>query len=136
MDKGLLIIIAIGAVIVYFATNFSGDKAIDSDISWGVSKEKHSYDPYYEIDALGERVLNLSTVSLDRARKIWPTTPTGKKISALLPDFGLVRIEIMNDVVEGPFRHYLLEYLDKLEGRFLAGEINEDRAQKTLLQLQ
>jgi hypothetical protein len=136
MDKGLLLILAIGIAIVYFATSFSGDKPIDEDISWSVSEKKHTYDRYYEKDALGDRVLNLSSVSRDQAKKIWPTTPTGKKIASLLPDFALARTEVSNNVVKGAFQVYLLEYLDNLEERFLAGEINGDRAQRALLGLQ
>ena len=136
MDKGLLVIVAIGIAIVYFATNFSGDKPVDGDISWSVDEKTHAYDRYYEKDALGDRVLNLSSVSRDQAKTIWPTTPTGKKIASLLPDFALARTEVSNNVVKGAFREYLLEYLDNLEGRYLAGEINGDRAQRALLGFQ
>jgi hypothetical protein len=136
MEKGLLVIVAIGIAIVYFATNFSGDKPVDGDISWSIDKKKHAYDQYYEKDALGDLVLNLSSVSRDRAKKIWPTTPTGKKIASLLPDFALARMEVSNRVVKGAFREYVLEYLENLEGRYLAGEINGDRAQKALLRFQ
>ncbi len=136
MDKGLLIMIAIGIAIVYFATNFSGDKPADNSVSWTVPDKKHSYDPYYETDLLGDRVLNLTSVSLDQAKRIWPTTPTSKTIAKLLPDFTLAKTEITNRIVKGAFRHYLLEYLEQLEGKYLAGEINSERVQKAMMRLQ
>jgi len=135
MDKGLLVIVAIGVAIIYFATNFSGDKPADNDISWSVSNKNDKLSPYYEEDVLGNRVLNLSKVSLDQAKSIWISTPTAQKISSIVPDFDLARIEIENNVVEGAFRQYLLQFLEKIEGRFQSGKIQSDQAQKSILNL-
>ena len=135
MDKGLLVIAAIGVAIIYFATNFSGDKPADNDVSWSVSNKNDKLSPYYEEDVLGNRVLNLSKVSLDQAKSVWPSTPTAQKIASIVPDFDLARIEIENSVVEGTFRHYLLRSLEKLEGRFQSGKIQSDQAQKAMLNL-
>ncbi len=135
MDKGLLVIVAIGVAIIYFATNFSGDKPADNDISWSVSNKNDKLSPYYEEDVLGNRVLNLSKVSLEQAKSIWTSTPTAQKISSMVPDFDLARIEIENNVVEGAFRQYLLQFLEKIEGRFQSGKIQSDQAQKAILNL-
>jgi len=132
MDKGLFIIIAIGAAIVYFATNFSGDTPVDSDITWSNTQKDHSL-PYYEEDVLGNNVLNFSSIPLTQAKSIWPSTPTAKKIAATLPDFDLARLQAENGIVKGAFRQYVLKYLDKLEGKFIVGEIRSDQAQKALL---
>jgi len=133
MDRGLLIVIAIGAVIVYFATSFSGDGAMDSDdTSWSVSK-KNKLDAYYEKDVLGNKVLNFSSVALAQAKTIWPSTPTAHKIASSIPDFDLARLQAENSIVKGAFRQYVLHYLDKLEGKFLVGEIRSDQAQKALV---
>ena len=135
MEKGLLIIAAIGVAIIYFATNFSGDKPADNDISWSVSNKNDQLSPYYEEDVLGNLVLNLSKVSLDQAKSIWASTPTAQKIASIVPDFDLARINIENNVVDGAFRRYLLAFLEKLEGRFQSGKIQSDQARKALLNL-
>ena len=135
MEKGLLIIVAIGAVIIYFATNFAGDASADSDISWSVSDTNDKFSPYYVEDVLGNRVLNFSKISLDRAKSIWPSTPTARKIASIVPDFDLVRTEIENNIAAGTFRRYLLQFLEKLQGRFYSGKIQSDQARKALLHL-
>ncbi len=135
MDKGLLVIGAIGVAIIYFATNFSGDKPADNDISWSVSDKNDKLSPYYEEDVLGNRVLNLSKVSLDQAKSIWPSTPTAQEISSIVPDFDLARIEIENSVVEGEFRQYLFQSLEEIEGRFQSGKIQSNQAKKAILNL-
>ena len=132
MDKGLLIIIAIGVGIVYFATHFSGDTPVDSDITWSNTQTDHSL-PYYKKDLLGNRVLNFSSIPLAEAKNIWPSTPTAQKIAATLPDFDLARLQTENGIVKGAFRQYVLKYLDKLEGKFIVGEIRSDQARKALL---
>jgi len=67
------------------------------------------------------------------SKSIWPSTPTAKKIAATLPDFDLARLQAENGIVKGAFRQYVLKYLDKLEGKFIVGEIRSDQAQKALL---
>ena len=135
MDKGILVIVAIGIAIVYFATNFSGDKPVDGDVSWSVSDKQHPYDPYYEKDVLGDQVLNLTPLSLERAKALWKTTPTAKRIAAVLPDFDLAITEAGNKIVKGDFKQFILDYLEELKGRYLAGQINGDGAKKALLGL-
>ena len=134
MDKGLFVIIAIGAAIVYFATSFSGDAPIDRDITWSNTQKDHSL-PYYEEDVLGNRVLNFSSIPLAQAKSIWPSTATAKKIAATLPDFDLARLQAENGIAKGAFRQYILKYLDKLEGKFLVGDIGSEQVQKALLNL-
>jgi len=135
MDKGILVIVVIGAAIIYFATNFTGDGPIDRDVSWSVSNKNGKLAPYYEEDVIGNQVLNLSSVSFDQAKTIWPSTPTAQKIASIVPDFDLARIEIENDVAEGAFRQYLLESLKKLERRFLIGKIQSSQVGKAILNL-
>ena len=134
MDKGLLVIAAIGLAIIYFAMHFS-DGNDGSDIAWTVESKQEAYEQYYEKDAMGDKVLNLTAYSADRAKSIWPTTPTATRIAQMLPDFALAKTEMLNQVKKGDFQRYLLEYLDDLEGRYLAGELNSDQAKKALMHL-
>jgi hypothetical protein len=133
MDKGLLVIVAIGAAFIYFAINIFNTSSSGDGSEWSVPDDKPQYAQYYVKDALGDDVLNFASVSLDQAKSIWPSTPTGKNITSILPDFDLARTEIDNRIVNGAFKKYLLEYLEGLKGRFLSGEINSGQAQKALL---
>jgi hypothetical protein len=135
MDKGLLIIIAIGIAFIYFAINVFNVSSSDDDTQGSSSGDKTPYAQYYEKDALGDDVLNLSSLSLDRAKVIWATTPTGKNIAGTLPNFDLAKIKAENAIVEGAFRRFVMQHLEKVKGRYLAGEINGDQAQQALLGL-
>jgi len=134
MDKGIFLIIAIGAAIIIFATNFSGDKDFDGDISWS-NTSKDRLPPYYKKDVLGNYVLNVSSISLDEAKKIWPSTPVAKKVASTLPDFDMARLHAENDIEKGKFREYVMKYLDTLEGRFVVGDMHSDQVKKALLSL-
>ncbi len=135
MDKGLLIIAAIGIAIIYYATNFAGEKPAEGKTSWSIEGKKHRYDPYYEKDVLGDQVLNLNTLTREKAKAIWKITPTAKRIAKAIPDFDLAIAEARNKVVKGTFKQYLLAYMENLKSRYLAGEINDEQAQKLLIEL-
>jgi hypothetical protein len=135
MDKGLLVIAAIGAAIIYFAMHFSDDSGNGNELGWEVRSREKPYEKYYEKDALGDDVLNVTSLSLSQAKSLWPTTPTSKIIAKALPDFGLARTLVGNHVKNGAFKTFLYDYLEKLEGRFLVGEINSDQAKKALINL-
>ena len=134
MGKGLLVMAAIGVAIVYFATNYAGDKPMDSVPAF-LPNKNDKLAPYYEEDVLGDQVLNFSKISLDQAKSIWPSTPTAQEISSTVPDFDLARVEIGNNVAEGAFRQYLLQFLEEIEGRFQSGKIQSNTAKKAILNL-
>jgi len=133
MDKGILIIFAIGAAFIYFALSLfqiSSDGDVARVSSYGGPEAP--YARYYKKDVLGDSVLDFSGLTLDQAKTIWPETPTQSRIADKLPDFSLARAEARNALKESDFKHYLLKFLDDLEGRYLGGEIDVDQARAAL----
>ncbi len=134
MGKGIFIIIAIGVAIIYFASNFSGEDDFDGDISWS-NTSKDKLPPYYKKDILGNYVLDVSTISLEEAKKVWPSTPIAQKVSSTLPDFDMARLHAENGIEKGKFREYVLKYLETLEGQYVVGDIQSDQLKKALFTL-
>jgi len=103
------------------------------DPKWSsLRNDKAPYAKYYKEDVLGDKVLDLSGLTLEQAKAIWPGTPTQDRIAGKLPDFALAKAEARDALKESKFKHYLLKYLDKLEGSYLGGEIDTDQARAAL----
>ena len=133
MDKGILVILAIGAAFIYFAMNMFQASSEGDDPKWSSpSRHEAPYTKYYKEDVLGDKVLDLSGVTLKQAKAIWPGTPTQQQIAEKLPDFALAKAETRNALKESDFKRYLLKYLDDLEGRYLGGEVDVDQARAAL----
>jgi len=132
MDKGILIIFAIGAAFIYFAMSMFQVSDSTDDSKWSDSSRDKPYVKYYKEDVLGDKVLDLSGLPLAQAKTIWSTTPTKDKIAEKLPDFSLAKAEARNALAKGEFKQYLLHYLDNLEGKYLGGEVTADQAKEAL----
>jgi hypothetical protein len=131
MEKGLLVIIAVGALFGYFALSLFNTSSSTDDSKWtSASGERDAYSAYYKKDSIGDMVLNMDSVSLDKAKSLWGSTPTGAKISEMIPDFEAARNEIDFSVADGNFKNYLLKYLRDLQEEFLTGAVDSDKAKK------
>ena len=132
MDRGILVIFAIGAAFIYFALSMFNISSSTDDAKWSGSGRKSPSAQYYKKDVLGDEVLDLSSVPLAQAKTIWAASPTKERIVSKLPDFSLAKAEAGNAVSDGKFKQYLLKYLDELEGKYLGGEISADQAKEAL----
>ncbi len=136
MDKGLIIMVAVGAAFIYFATGLFNTSSSDDDTQWASDSTKKIYENYYQKDSLGDNVLNLNSLDTTKAKTIWAATPAMEQIVKAVPDFELARAKADNLLADGPFKTYLLNYIDKLKGRYLTGEIDSEKAQMLLKTLQ
>ncbi len=131
MEKGLLVIIAVGAVFGYFALSLFNTSSSADDSKWtSASGKSDKYSAYYKKDSIGDMVLSLDSIPLDKAKSIWASTPTGAKIVEMIPDFEAAQNEIDLSVADGEFKNYLLKYMQDLQERFLTGDVDGDRAKK------
>jgi hypothetical protein len=132
MDKGLMIVFAIGAAFIYFSTSLFNLSTSDDDTQWSSSGKKNPYAQYYKENIIGDTVLDLSTVTLSEGKTIWNAVPTKDQIIDALPDFDLAMTTAHNSLADGKFKEYLLGHLESLQSRFLGGEINGDQAKEAL----
>ncbi len=136
MDKGLIIMIAVGAAFIYFALGLFNTSSSEDDTKWEPDSAKKVYESYYQEDSLGDKVLNLNSLETTKAKTIWAATPAMEQIVSAVPDFELVKAKIGNLLADGPFKSYLLNYVDGLKGRYLTGEIDSEKAKRLLRTLQ
>jgi hypothetical protein len=136
MDKGLLIVIAAGIAFGYFALSQFNIASENDDSEWsGPASKKNPYEQYYKKDVLGDRVLDVNALPLDRAKAVWRAVPIKDDILALLPDFDTAKTEAGNRIVKGTFRNYVLKKIEELQGKFLVGEVTLDEAKRRLSEL-
>ena len=132
IDKGILVIFAIGAAFIYFALNMFNMSSNSTSQEWSPRVENAPYARYYKKDVLGNDVLDLSSLPLEKAKKVWPTTPTKEHIADEFPDFSLAKAEVKNLIHDGEFKQFLLRYLEKLEGKYFGGELSLEQVKAAL----
>jgi len=135
VDKGIIVIIAVGVAFVYFATGMFKTSDSQDDTKWAYSAPEKTYKNYYVKDALGDNVLNFNSLSLDQSKIMWSSTPEMKKVIDDLPDFELAKADAGNALVDGEFRTYLLGYIAELGRKYLAGQTNLMEAKQSLRDL-
>jgi len=132
MDKGLIIMVAVGAVFAYFAIGLFNTSSSQDDSRWLPDSEKNIYEEYYKKDNLGDKVLNLNSLEMTKAKSIWSKTKDARKLADDIPDFDMAKSEADILLEEGNFKTFLLQYIEKLRGRYLAGEIDSDKAKELI----
>lgn len=137
MFKGMMILLAVGAAFLYavlFLVNKSGvDVSRDIDTA-GYSGEIEGKE-YYATDVLGEPILVLKNVPLEKAKRIWRQSPLRQEMLALFPDFKAIHTFAENRLRPSPFREYLVQNIEKISEDFLAGLIDADQAKERLSSL-
>jgi len=137
MFKGFVVLIAVGALFAFFVFNFVSDVEKD-DPNTMISKDEKKakeYARYYRTDDAGNRILDFSGASMNKAREVWRESPIRREILDQFPQFEYMKESINLYVAEGPFRQALLKKLDEVEGDYLSGSIDADRAKKILTDL-
>jgi hypothetical protein len=136
MDKGLIVILAAGAAFIYFAMSLFNTSSSTDDSQWtDASSSKSTYSRYYKQDSVGDKVLDLNSIDTDEATKIWATAPVEQKVSDAIPDFDLAKDQASNALTDGTFKKRVLNYIHKLQNRYITGEIDADQAKKLIKKL-
>ena len=135
MIKGMMVILAIGAAFIYFSINMYNTAAEENDEVRWAGDPQGRYSQYYREDVTGDPVLDLNSLSMDRAKAIWKEVGTREAILSTLPDFELAKTEAANQIAEGPFRNKVIDTLKRLQEKFLTGEITLEQARTQLTNL-
>ena len=137
MNKGLIVIIAIGLAFMYFAINITGiAEETTPGLESSQSKRAKEYAAYYKTDFNGDAVLDLSKASLAKSKEVWRTSPIKDSILGYFPDFDTMRQMLENQLVDSEFKTFLIKKLNEVEGDYTSGAKNSDQAKKALMNLQ
>jgi len=137
MFKGFVVLVAVGALFAFFVFDFVSDVEKDDPttmISKDAKKAKE-FARYYRTDAAGNRILDFSGASMAKAREVWRESPIRREILDQFPQFQYMQESIKLYMVDSPFRRALLKKLDEVEGLYLSGTIDSDRAKDMLTRI-
>ncbi len=133
MGRGILILVGVGAIFAYFVTNFVHNIEEEDPNVYGVDENNaKKYAKYYSKDAIGDLVLDPSSISIETAKKVWASSPIKNDILDLFPKFDLIKDSIKSRLKNSEFKSYLLKKIGEIEDSFLAGEIDSDKAKKMI----
>lgn len=132
MDKGLLGFVAVGAIAVYFVTSFV-DKIQDDERyeNSGYSEKIGDKDTQYQaLNSVGDRILDLSLLNEKKQIMVWNQSEIKDEFLTNFPNFLDMREFINDRVVGDTLQKRLIETIDTIEERFIAGEIGADKVKR------
>jgi len=133
MDKSLFIFIAIGIGFLYFITSFVGDIQKEDDKYQNVAyQEKHKYDQYQSVDSIGQTILDLTNVDFKMQASAWNASELKDDFLNNFPDFSAMKTFVKERVRGEIFQKKLIENIDIVEGKYISGTINAEKAKREL----
>jgi hypothetical protein len=132
LDKGLLGFIAVGAIAVYFVTGFV-DKIQDDDgynKSGYIEKNRDKDIQYQTLNSVGDRVLDLSLINEKKQITVWNRSEIKDEFLIIFPNFLDMKEFIKERVVGDDLQKRLIETIESIEERFIAGEISVDEGKR------
>ena len=133
MDKSLFIFIAIAIGFLYFITSFVGDIQKEDDKYQNVAyQEKHKYDQYQSVDSIGQTILDLTNVDFKMQASAWNASELKDDFLNNFPDFSAMKTFVKERVRGEIFQKKLIENIDIVEGKYISGTINAEKAKREL----
>lgn len=133
MSQGLIIFIAIGAILSYILVGFIGDLQDEDDklISQEklIAKEDMSY---HQKDVVGQTILIFKDVSFEKKLNIWKRSPLHQEFLDFFPNFTEMKAFINDRIVDADFQQRLSKIVDNTEDAFFSGEITQEQAKEKL----
>jgi len=136
MDKSFLVFVAIGLGFLYLTVNFVGDIQEDDEKYRNKGyDQKHMYDKYQTVDAVGQDILNLLGADAGTQIAAWNKSRLKDEFILLFPDFGDMKIFVKDRIKGDALSKKLLAQISSVEDRYFSGIINTDQAKHELTSL-
>ena len=133
MSQGLIIFIAIGAILSYILVGFINDiqDADDKLITQEklIAKEDKSY---YRKDVVGQTILVFKDISFQKKLGIWKRSPLHQEFMDFFPNFLEMKAFINDRILDADFQQRLSKKVDETEDAFFSGEITQEQAKEKL----
>lgn len=133
MSQGLIIFIAIGAILSYILVGFINDiqEADDKLITQEklIAKEDMSY---YRKDVVGQTILVFKDISFEKKLGIWKRSPLHQEFMDFFPNFLEMKAFINDRILDADFQQKLTKKVDETEDAFFSGEITQEQAKEKL----
>ncbi|OQX72839.1 MAG: hypothetical protein B6D59_07305 [Campylobacteraceae bacterium 4484_4] len=136
MSQGLIIFIAIGAILGYILVGFINDiqEADDKLITQEkmIAKEDMKY---HQKDAIGQTILVFKDQPFEKKLGIWQRSPLHQEYMNFFPNFMEMKAFINDRIVDPDFQKQLTEKVSEVEDAYFAGEITQPEAKEKLSNL-
>ena len=133
MSQGLIIFIAIGAILSYILVGFIGDiqDADDKLITQEklIAKEDMTY---HQKDVVGQTILVFKDISFKKKVDIWKRSPLHQEFLDLFPNFSEMKAFVNDRIIDSDFQQKLIKVVDGAEDAFFSGEATQEQAKAKL----
>jgi hypothetical protein len=126
MSQGLIIFVAIGALLAYILVNFVGDLEEEDDRLLTQEKMIKKQDQkYYQTDVVGQTVLVFKTIPMSQKIAVWKRSPLYQEFLQLVPNFEEMRHFVEDRIVDKEFSKMMLKTIDSIEDDYFSGNITQ-----------
>ena len=96
--------------------------------------ESTQYSSYYSLNEIGDSVLTLKGLSLEKKIDIWKNSSLKDEMILDFPDIDIMSEFIRDRVIDDEkFKQAFIDYMEYTQGRYLSGEITQDEFREALL---
>ncbi|MEA3456049.1 MAG: hypothetical protein U9R26_06050 [Campylobacterota bacterium] len=133
MSQGLIIFIAIGAILSYILVGFIGDIQDEDDKLITQEKLIAKEDmTYHQKDVVGQTILVFNNDSFEKKIGVWKRSPLHQEFMDFFPNFTEMKSFIGDRIVDADFQQRLTRQVDEAEDAFFSGEITQAQAKEKL----
>ena len=133
MSQGLIIFIAIGAILSYILVGFINDiqDADDKLITQEklIAKEDMSY---HQKDVVGQTILVFNDDSCEKKIGVWKRSPLHQEFMDFFPNFSEMKAFINDRIIDTDFQQRLIKKVNEAEDAFFSGEATQEQAKEKL----
>jgi len=133
VNKGVIVLLAVGLGFLYFATNIV--KQVEDDnprLQNNQSRKAKENLKYYIEDSNGDLVLDFSSESIAKSKLVWKDCIVKKEIMGYFPNFDTMKQIVNNKLIDSKFKTFFLNKLNKTENDYISGNITLDQAKAGL----
>ncbi len=133
MSQGLIIFIAIGAILSYILVGFINDiqDADDKLITQENLRAKEDMS-YYRKDVIGQTILAFRDISFEKKLGVWKRSPLHQEFMDFFPNFLEMKAFINDRIIDADFQQKLTKKVNETEDAFFSGEITQEQAREKL----
>ena len=133
MSQGLIIFIAIGAILSYILVGFIGDLQDEDDKLITQEKLITKEDlTFHQKDVVGQTILVFSDNSCEEKIGVWKRSPLHQEFMDFFPNFSEMKAFINDRIVDADFQQRLTKKVNGVEDAFFSGEITQEQAKEKL----
>jgi len=110
----------------------------DVDVSYGFNEKSIVAGDMknYKLDNSGNKILELSTFSLDEKKRLWSQSSLKEEMIELFPDFSEIKYFIENRIEDdGSFKNELLVHVEHVQENYIGGGVTGTKAKIMLSHL-